>query len=70
MKIEPKELRVKKWKDVKAVRVKYNRAAELAVRTAQALKDGDTIHAILSGNFIFGDFLEALAVENLSLIHI
>lgn len=64
VKIEPSELRVKKWKDIKSVRVKYNRAAELAVRTAQALKDGDTVHALLSGNFIFGDFLEALAVEN------
>lgn len=64
MKIEPKELRVKKFRDMKSSRVKYERAAELAVRTAQALKDGETIHALLSGNFIFGDFLEALAVEN------
>ena len=62
---KPDLLRVKKFKAIKEQRVKYERAAELAVATAEALKDGDTIHALLSGNFIFGDFLEALSVENL-----
>lgn len=60
----PTTLRVKKYRDVKPTRVKYERAAELAVEVAGAIKSGDTIHALLSGNFIFGDFLEALAVEN------
>lgn len=62
---KPDLLRVKKFKAIKEHRVKYERAAELAVATAEALKEGDTIHALLSGNFIFGDYLEALSVENL-----
>jgi len=61
---KPDLLRVKKFKAIKEQRVKYERAAELAIAAAEALKDGDTIHALLSGNFIFGDFLEALSVEN------
>jgi hypothetical protein len=35
-----------------------------AREAADAIKAGDTLTALLSGNFIFGDFLEALAVEN------
>lgn len=62
--IETTTLRVKKFRDVKATRVKYEHAADMALRAAEALKAGETLHALLSGNFIFGDFLEALAVEN------
>ena len=57
-------LRVRKYRDVKPHRVKYEHAAQLAVDVVEAIKSGDTVHALLSGNFIFGDFLEALAVEN------
>lgn len=64
-KITPACLRVKKWRDIKEHRVKYEHAAELATEASKAIKSGDTLHAVLSGNFIFGDFLEALAVENL-----
>jgi len=61
---EPCTLRVKKFREIKATRVKYERAAELAREAAEAIKAGETLTALLSGNFIFGDFLEALAVEN------
>lgn len=60
----PDSLRVKNFRDVKATQVKYERAAELAIDAADAIKTGHTLHALLSGNFIFGDFIEALAVEN------
>lgn len=45
--------------------VRYDRAAEMARELCPAIAAGETVHALLSGNFIFGDFLEALAVENM-----
>lgn len=57
-------LRVRKFKNTPPHRVKYDKAAALAKEVAAGIAAGDTIHALLSGNFIFGDFLEALAVEN------
>jgi hypothetical protein len=43
--------------------VKYERAAELARDMAANIAGGDTVTAILSGNFIFGDVFEAFAYE-------
>lgn len=42
--------------------VKYEYAADLAKKLPD-LGEGEAIYAIVSGNFIFGDFLEALMVE-------
>jgi hypothetical protein len=44
--------------------VRYERAAEFAREICPAIVAGETIHAMLSGNFIFGDLFEALSVEN------
>lgn len=43
--------------------VKYERAVELVHDTGRAILDGERVDALLAGNFIFGDFFEALAVE-------
>lgn len=48
--------------------VKYERAADMARDLAPAILAGERIDAVLSGNFIFGDFLEAFAVESNSFI--
>ena len=42
--------------------VRYEYAADLAKNTPD-LEDGDAMYAIVSGNFIFGDYIEALLVE-------
>lgn len=42
--------------------VRYERAAELA-RGFPDLAEGEAMFALVSGNFIFGDFVEALLVE-------
>ena len=52
----------------RAHQVKYEYAAQLAKELGQAILDGERVNAILSGNFIFGDFFEAFAVETNSLI--
>lgn len=41
----------------------YDRAVELVRETAAAILAGERVDAVLSGNFIFGDFFEAFAVE-------
>ena len=43
--------------------VKYERAVDL-VKKMPALQEGEAMYAIVSGNFIFGDFIEAFMVEN------
>lgn len=48
---------------VKTLAVKYERAEEFVQSCGQHILDGETVHALLSGNFIFGDFFEALAVK-------
>jgi hypothetical protein len=45
--------------------VKYDRAADLIADCGQAILDGERVDALLSGNFIFGEVFEALAVEKL-----
>ena len=44
-------------------RVKYDRARELVNEMGEAIINGDRVDALISGNFIFGDFIEALLVE-------
>lgn len=43
--------------------VKYERAVDL-VKEMPSLQEGEALYAIVSGNFIFGDFIEAFMVEN------
>ena len=42
--------------------VQYEYAADLA-RNTPDLADGEAMYAVVSGNFIFGDYIEALLVE-------
>lgn len=48
---------------VKTLAVKYERAEEFVQSCGEHILNGETVHALLSGNFIFGDFFEALAVK-------
>lgn len=43
--------------------VKYERAVDLA-KNIPDLQEGEAVYAVVSGNFIFGDFIEAFMVEN------
>lgn len=51
----------KRYKRPKFVKYEY---AEAAAKNIRADNDGDVVHVIVSGNFIFGDFIEAFVVEN------
>lgn len=48
--------------------VMYEHAATMARELGPAIMEGERIFAVVSGNFIFGDFLEAFAVEQNVLI--
>ena len=63
-KIETRYMLPKPYKSPKTHAVKYDRAVELVKSVSGAILNGETVHALLSGNFIFGDFFEAFAVEN------
>lgn len=43
--------------------VRYEYAEELAQEIGPAIMAGERVDAVVSGNFIFGDFIEALLVE-------
>lgn len=43
--------------------VKYEYAVDM-VKGMSQIQDGESIYGIVSGNFIFGDFIEAFMVEN------
>lgn len=53
----------KRMRPVPKHKVKYDNAAEMASDLAPNIAGGDTVTAILSGNFIFGDIFEAFAYE-------
>lgn len=55
-------------KRVKHRSVSYDRAVDLVNDCKDQIMAGETVHCLLSGNFIFGDFFEAFAVETNSLI--
>ena len=55
-------------RDVKSHMVKYDRAEDFAKQVGPAILAGDKVCALLSGNFIFGDFFEAFAVTQNLLI--
>lgn len=50
------------FRPVKSSEVKYDRAEGLAHDFGGAVLSGARVDALLSGNFVFGDFIEALAV--------
>lgn len=52
-------------KHVKSRAVKYDRAADFIAECGQSILGGERVDAMLSGNFIYGDIFEALAVERL-----
>ena len=58
---EQKTRYIKPKFNTKAKSVSYASAAELAKQIK--LAPGEQIHAIVAGNFVFGDFVEALLVE-------
>lgn len=55
-------------RDVKSHMVKYDRAEDFANDVGEHVLNGETVTAVLSGNFIFGDFFEAFAVTQNILI--
>ena len=53
---------------VKNHAVKYNNAVDFVKQFSKNILNGDAIHCLTSGNFIFGDIFEAFAVEENLLI--
>lgn len=58
----------KLYKKIKTTAVKYDNAVEFAKETQKQILNGEMVCALLSGNFIFGDFIESFAVESNILI--
>jgi hypothetical protein len=56
------------FSSVPSYRVKYDNAEKMAKELGPEILAGHGINALLSGNFIFGDFLEAFAVTQNLLI--
>lgn len=55
-------LHVRRYPRISQRRVKYEYAADLAAAMPD-LPEGASVHALVAGNFIFGDFLEAYMVH-------
>ncbi len=53
----------KRTRKVASHAVNFDHAMDLAKALGDEIMAGETVHALLSGNFIFGDFFEALAVD-------
>lgn len=53
---------------VKCAAVKHDNAQAFVSEVGKRILAGETVHALLSGNFIFGEIFEALAVQNQVLI--
>lgn len=51
------------WEEIDPLRVKYDNAAKMAAEIGP-IPEGFRAFAILDGKFIFGDFIEALIVQN------
>lgn len=60
-KINTRYIKPAKWKDIPEHKLKYSDAAKLAKDIV--ISDTGRIFCIVSGSFIFGDFIEALFVE-------
>lgn len=50
-------------KKIKKRSVSYDNAEKMVDDVGESIKAGETVYALLSGNFIFGDLIEALAVK-------
>jgi hypothetical protein len=60
---ENRYVKPKLFQSVKSHLVKYDNAEKLIDEIGDSILAGDRINALLSGNFIFGDIFEALAVK-------
>lgn len=60
--LETKYIKPKKWKELAGRRVKYKYAEQL-VKDID-FNELDRVFCIVSGNFVFSDFIEAFIVEN------
>lgn len=67
-KLETRYHKPKRTRRIKQYAVKYERARDMVAAVSEQILAGETVHALLSGNFIFGDFIEAFAVDNNLLI--
>mgnify|MGYP000620894161 CR=1 FL=1 len=61
--LENRYVKPRRFQHVKERAVKYDNAEALAAEVGTAIMDGERVDALVSGNFIFGDFLEAFAVS-------
>lgn len=50
-------------KKIKKRAVSYDNATNMIDEVGESIKSGETVYALLSGNFIFGDLIEAFAVK-------
>jgi hypothetical protein len=67
--IKNRYLRAKKFKQVPERAVMYDNALDLVAQMGDYILKGETVHALLSGNFIFGDIIQALAVQKQIIFH-
>lgn len=63
-KVETRYCKPKFYRGERKNAVTYDRAVDLVREMSPAILDGERLFAVVSGNFIFGDFIEAFAVEN------
>jgi hypothetical protein len=61
--VETRYIKPRVTRQVPAHRVKYDRARDLVLAMGRDIIAGHRVDAIVSGNFVFGDFIEALLVE-------
>ena len=61
--VETRYCKPRVMRQVPAHQVKYDRARDLVLAMGRDIIDGHRVDALISGNFIFGDFIEALLVE-------
>jgi len=62
--VETRYVKPKFYRGVRQNAVNYDRATDLVRDLSPTILAGERVFAVVSGNFIFGDFVEAFAVEN------
>jgi hypothetical protein len=60
--IETRHIKPRLYRHVPTYAVKYDNAEKMADEVGAAILAGERVDALVSGNFIFGDFIEAFAV--------
>lgn len=61
--LETRYMRAKKFKYAPEKAVRFDNAEKFVDEMGDYILNGETVHALLSGNFIFGDVIEALAAK-------